>query len=92
MNAGSNPCLTALAQRAETIRRDEVRRCKKIRGDAYALALVDQITGSLVESLLSPVVAYVTDHRDADEADRFIRALFNLPDLHECDRVVRTAA
>lgn len=72
-------CLRALAERAESVRREEVRRCRRLRRDENALAVAEQISTSLVAALLRPINLYVTT-RDDPEDERYIRRMFNLPD------------
>ena len=76
---GDSPCLAALAERAESIRREEIRRCRPLRRDRNALAAAEQISTSLIAAFLRPINLHVTRCDDPEE-ERYIRRLFDLPD------------
>lgn len=87
-------CLVALAERAEAIRREEVRRCRPLRRDENALAVAEQISSSLIAALLRPISLHVAACRDREEAEHYIRRLFDLPEELEpaADEIARGAA
>jgi hypothetical protein len=67
-----------LAAHAEAIRRDEVRRSRRLQSDPHGMATADAITAQLVDHLLAPVFAYLDANASSDDAaDRVSRA-FNL--------------
>ena len=73
------PCLVALAERAEVVRREEIRRCRPLRRDERALAVAEEISRSLIAALLRPINLHVATCDDPME-ERYIRRLFDLPD------------
>lgn len=78
-----SPCLVALAQRAELIRAEEIRRCRTLRDDAQFLALAQQVSTSVVAAVLRPIGDYLARHADQDDADQRVRHLFGVPDAFE---------
>jgi glutamyl-tRNAGlu reductase-like protein len=93
MTEGSR-CLVALAEHAEAIRREEVRRCRRLRRDENALAVAEQVSASLIAGLLRPISLHVATCHNRDEVERYIRQLFDLPEElgPEADEITPGAA
>ena len=79
MISAETSCVVALAEQAEAIRREEVRRCRRLRHSTGALAAADQVSASVVAALLRPISVHLARCRDPTDAERCIRLLFDLP-------------
>ena len=75
------PTITALVDRAEGVRREELERtARTLHLDDDGREKLDRMTAAIVKKLLHHPIVYLRNGADRDEADRTVRRVFQLQD------------
>jgi hypothetical protein len=77
-DADVRKAMAALVHRADAIRRDELHRCRVLRGDAHAIAAAEEVASCVVDALLLPIMIYLESSEDRAGSVLYVRQAFEL--------------